>query len=190
MPNTLLLNADGNPLSIIPLSIISWKDAVKLVFTSKVSVLECYDTIISSPSVSMAMPSVIITKKYYRNMYKPEFSKINLLYRDDFKCQYCGNQFIDKDLTMDHVIPKAQGGKKTFENIVMACRKCNELKADKYKKPLKTPRRPTYFELVHSRKKHPLIISDDIWKKYLNWDEKLIINGKTRSNYHFKTEDW
>lgn len=189
MSQTLVLNADGNPLSIIPISIVSWKDAVRLIFAEKVTVLECYDKIISSPSVSMAMPSVIITKKYYKNRYVPEFSKTNLLYRDDFKCQYCGNQFNEKELTMDHVVPKSKGGKKTFENIVMCCRKCNELKADKYMKPIKKPRSPTYFELVHNRRKYPLLISDRAWQKYLNWDESLLLMGNNKLIYHFLPEE-
>jgi 5-methylcytosine-specific restriction endonuclease McrA len=189
MSQTLVLNADGNPLSIVPLSIISWKDAVRLVFADKVTVLECYEKIVSSPSISMAMPSVIITKKYYKNRYVPEFSKTNLLYRDDFKCQYCGNSFHEKDLTMDHVIPKSKGGKKTFDNIVMSCRRCNEYKADKYIKPIKKPRSPTYYELVHNRKKYPLLIADKIWQKYLNWDESLILMGHSKLSYRLINEE-
>lgn len=190
MSQTLVLNSDGNPLSIVPLSIVTWKDAVKLIFADKVTVLECYEKIISSPSISMAMPSVIITKKYYKNRYKPEFSKTNLLYRDEFKCQYCGNRFNENDLTMDHVIPKSKGGKKNFENIVLSCRRCNELKADKYMKPLKQPKAPTYFELVYNRKKHPLTISDLNWQKYINWDESLLLIGNTKPTYFLKTEDF
>lgn len=189
MSETLVLNADGNPLSIVPLSVISWKDAVKLIFSDKVTVLECYEKIISSPSISMAMPSVIITKKYYKNRYIPEFSKINLLYRDDFTCQYCGKKFSDKDLTMDHVIPKSQGGKKIFDNIVMSCRKCNELKADKYIKPIRKPHYPTYYELVNNRKKHPLYINDLVWQKYLNWDESLLKIGRSKNSYCLRIEE-
>ncbi len=188
MHRTLVLNADGSPLSIMPLSIISWKDAIKLVFSSKVVVLECYEKIVSSPSVSMAIPSVIITKKYYKNRYVPEFSKSNLVIRDDYKCQYCGNSFESKDLTMDHVIPKSKGGKKTFTNIVMSCRKCNEAKADKYMEPIKKPRIPTYYELVHNRKKYPILLSDPVWQKYLNWDDSLIIIGNAKTNFKF-TDD-
>ena len=46
---TLVLNADGSPISIIPLSAIHWSEAVKLIYLDKVTVLESYSEIVSSP---------------------------------------------------------------------------------------------------------------------------------------------
>ena len=43
-------------------------------------------------------------------------------------CHYCGQKFAPKDLTMDHVVPVARGGKSTKGNVVPACRKCNQEK--------------------------------------------------------------
>jgi 5-methylcytosine-specific restriction endonuclease McrA len=187
---TLLLNADGQPMSIIPLSAISWKEAVKLIFLDKVTVVEIYEgRTLSSPSMAMAMPCVIMSKKYYNNNYTPEYNKDNLLYRDDYSCQYCGNPFAAKDLTIDHVIPRAHGGKKTFDNTVMSCRPCNQKKADKYIQPLKKPHKPTYFELVNRRKKFPLYIGHPCWQDYLMWDEGLIRVGKKPNNYKHRIED-
>jgi len=48
--------------------------------------------------------------------------------RDDHTCQYCGSI---KNLTIDHVIPRSRGGNDTWENMVVACMKCNTHKGDK-----------------------------------------------------------
>lgn len=180
---TLVLNADGSPISIIPLSAIHWSEAVKLIYLNKVTVLESYPEIVQSPQWSLAKPCVIMTKHFYKNTHKPKFTKLNLLYRDEFKCQYCNNIFDHKNLTMDHVIPKSRGGLKNFENIVLSCAKCNEKKADKYIKPAKEPLIPTYYELMNKRKKHPITFAHPQWQKYLNWDETKIRYGIVKNNY-------
>lgn len=189
MKKTLLLNADGTPISVIPLSVVSWQDAVKLIVLDKVVVVESYPDIISSPSRSMAKPSVIMAKKYQKNKHRVNYSRMAILYRDDMKCMYCGNYFEAKHLTLDHVTPKSHGGKKTFDNMVSSCRPCNSLKADKYKKPLIEPRVPTYFEIVNNRKNHPVFFPDMKWQKYLNWKESAIILSD-RSQNSFKLEDF
>ena len=40
-------------------------------------------------------------------------------------CFYCEGKFQKEDLTMDHKIPVARGGKSTKSNIVIACKTCN-----------------------------------------------------------------
>lgn len=43
-------------------------------------------------------------------------------------CHYCGGKFSPKELTMDHIVPVARGGKSTRGNVVPSCRKCNQEK--------------------------------------------------------------
>ena len=43
MSDTLLLNADHQPISILPLSVIGWQHAVKLMFLDRITVLETYE---------------------------------------------------------------------------------------------------------------------------------------------------
>ena len=43
-------------------------------------------------------------------------------------CHYCGSSFLPKDLTMDHIVPLARGGKTTKGNVVPSCKKCNNHK--------------------------------------------------------------
>jgi len=189
MSQTLILNADGSPLSIIPLSIIKWQDAVKLFVQDKVIILETYDKIIHSQFKAIPMPSVIMTKDYHPNRYKPSFSKLNIYYRDDFTCQYCNNKFKYSDLTLDHVIPKCKKGKKTFKNIVTSCKNCNQKKADRYIKPKNNPKVPTYFEMAHNRKKYFITIPHKNWQKYLNWDEDKIRYGKPKDRFDLNIGD-
>lgn len=49
-----------------------------------------------------------------------------ILRRDDFTCQYEGCS--SKATTVDHVVPRCQGGKSTWANLVGCCRACNEKK--------------------------------------------------------------
>ena len=43
-------------------------------------------------------------------------------------CYYCGKKFRYQDLTMDHRVPLARGGRSTKDNLVPACKECNTKK--------------------------------------------------------------
>lgn len=43
-------------------------------------------------------------------------------------CHYCGKKFTFKQLTMDHLVPLARGGRSTKDNLVPSCKKCNTKK--------------------------------------------------------------
>jgi len=51
-----------------------------------------------------------------------------LFRRDDYRCLYCGEQFERLALSRDHVIPRAQGGRDIWTNVVTACKRCNHRK--------------------------------------------------------------
>ena len=59
------------------------------------------------------------------------FSRRNIFKRDHFTCQYCGVQPGSEELTLDHVIPRSQGGESRWDNCVLACLTCNKRKADR-----------------------------------------------------------
>ncbi len=59
------------------------------------------------------------------------FSRRNIFKRDRFACQYCGVQPGSEELTLDHVVPRAQGGESRWDNCVLACVSCNKRKADR-----------------------------------------------------------
>src|ERR1700744_6184158 len=121
----LVLNADYRPLSYFPLSVWSWQDTVKAVFLGRVSIISEYETEIHPPSFSMRIPSVIALKDYVPNERAPAFTRFNVFLRARFACQYCGSRHPTHELTFDHVIPRAKGGRPHWLNVVTACSCCN-----------------------------------------------------------------
>lgn len=69
----------------------------------------------------------LVTVMVFRSTGRVMFSKANVLRRDHHRCAYCGRT----GTTIDHVVPRAQGGRSTWENCVAACRPCNAFKADR-----------------------------------------------------------
>ena len=118
----LVLNADYTPLSYYPLSLWAWQTAVKAVFLERVDIVAQYDRKVHSPSFEMSLPSVIALRQYVRPSEHPAFTRFNLFLRDRFSCQYCGQE---QELTFDHVVPRAKGGRTTWENVATACAPCN-----------------------------------------------------------------
>lgn len=117
---------------MMPQKIVSWQDAVTMMFLNKVDVLEAYDEEIASPSFSMRMPAVVRLKRALGSTKRGvKFSRINVFTRDSFRCQYCGDKKNMKELNYDHVVPRMQGGKTVWENIVTACYPCNNRKRNR-----------------------------------------------------------
>lgn len=176
MSTVLFLNADYNPLSVAPLSTLSWKEAVKLMYLDQVDVLEHYENWhVHSPSTTIQVPSVVVSRTYVKNSRSVKFNKHNLCIRDEFTCQYCGDQFSKNQLTMDHVIPRMRGGKTNFQNIVCACQKCNTAKGHKdHMRPKKSPDRPSLGEIIGKARRMPIQIPHESWIPYIGWNPKLI----------------
>ena len=121
MDEALLLNS-----TFIPLRIVSWKKAMILMALRKVEVVEEYNKEIHTVSLSIRLPSVIRLLRFVRPRDQEiRFTRYNIYLRDKGRCQYCGHQFNMRDLTYDHVTPRAMGGTATWENIVTCCRSCN-----------------------------------------------------------------
>ena len=129
MPNVLLLNAGFEPLRVV-----TWQRAFILVFQGKVEVLEEYGEVVATVSSHFKIPAVIKLRRWVnlkRKMPVIRFSRANVYARDDYRCQYCYKKFSERELTLDHVKPVVRGGKKTWENIVAACVRCNQRKSDR-----------------------------------------------------------
>jgi len=169
MADVLVLNADAQPVSYLPLSAVQWKEAITYMFLDKCTVLEWYDDwVVHSANWETRVPAVIILKNYLKRRHSPRFSKTNVFIRDMYSCQYCSESLTRQLLTLDHVIPLSKGGKTCWENIVSSCAKCNSLKGDRTDiKPRITPRRPDYFELVNKRKRLDFEIKHESWLSYI-----------------------
>ena len=69
--SVLLLNADGQPLSQMPLSTVSWQTAIKAMFSDKVHVIKNYeDKFLRSPTITIPYPSIIMLNTYHKQPSK------------------------------------------------------------------------------------------------------------------------
>lgn len=153
MSDVLVLNTDGQPLSVLPLSKISWQLAIKLIYTDKVYVVEHYDDwVVRTAHEAYKVPSVVAVFKYVKRTNTLNCTRNNIFARDNYICQYCDHKFARKDLTIDHVIPSSKGGPFAWENLVAACYKCNNKKSDHIIKPIRAPFVPTYYQMIKELK--------------------------------------
>jgi 5-methylcytosine-specific restriction endonuclease McrA len=173
--NCLLLNADFNPISILPLSVIDWQHALKLYFLDRITVLETYENrVVRSEHLSVGIPAVAMTKEYFNFKKGVKFSRHNLYLRDLYTCQYCGDTFRTEELTIDHVIPRTLGGKTVWENTVASCKPCNSNKGHKLMKPLRMPFKPDYYNLVKQWKNSGSFhVEHESWNQYLGIKSKV-----------------
>ncbi len=87
---------------------------------------------IHSPSQAILIPTRIefsIDRAFIPHMAKP--TKRGVYERDHGICGYCGKPMALAAATLDHIVPQSQGGPTTWENLVLACRRCNTKKADR-----------------------------------------------------------
>ncbi len=169
---TLVLNADFQPVRIHPLSTWGFERAMRAVLSDRVTVLAEYDVEFRSANLTYRPPSVVALTRYINVPQQVAFNRLNIFLRDDFRCAYCGNHFSTKDLTFDHVIPRAKGGRNTPENVVSACMPCNSRKGDSLIRPARMPRPMTPREMA--RKAH--LIKKELhsdWLSYLYWSGVL-----------------
>lgn len=154
-PRVLVLNADYSAIGLV-----SWEKAIQAEWKGIVTVVDFYkdDYVQCTSGVKWPVPAVIALKEYkHSNKKKIPFSRKNVFIRDKLCCQYCGNKFHPKQLTFDHVVPRAKwngrGTPTNWHNIVTACYKCNRNKADKTLKGaglkvIKAPKEPNAQQFV------------------------------------------
>ena len=122
MSKVLVLNASYEPLNIC-----TWRRAVVLLMKGKAEQIEHNGKLIYT---NLPVPTVIRLRSYVKIPYKEiSLSRRNLLHRDNYTCQYCGDR--RHDLTIDHIVPRSKGGTDSWENVVAACLKCNVKKGDR-----------------------------------------------------------
>lgn len=182
---TLVLNADYRPISTWPVELIPAEDAAWKVACGRADAVELWDgAFIRSPSITLALPKVIALKDFVPIYSKPKYCRNSVLLRDSFRCQYCGEMFPVKDLTLDHVIPRASGGQTEWENILTACAACNKAKRNLPAnwsgrkgsgtlRPLKKPRKPTAMELLRAGLRFIDVSIREDFSTWLSWDAEL-----------------
>ncbi len=127
MADTLVLDMAG-----VPVGFVSWQRAIKLIWEERASVL-CEDAnrILHSPNFEVNMPTVIRAKNWVKRRKKAAvpFSRRSIAIRDNSECQYCGRLLKTEEYTLDHVVPRCQGGLSTWTNLVRSGIKCNKYKS-------------------------------------------------------------
>ena len=166
---TLVLNADAQPASLLPLSVVDWQEAIRYLVLDKVTVMGWYDDwIVRSANWSTRVPAVIMLKDYQKPKQMVRLTKRNLFLRDRYTCQYCGTYTTEGEATMDHVYPISLGGKSNWLNLTTACKPCNYIKGARTKmKPKIAPYRPDYWELAEKRKQLGYNIQHPSWEYFL-----------------------
>ncbi|WP_326599755.1 HNH endonuclease [Streptomyces sp. NBC_01803] len=123
MRQTLVLNASYEPLSTVSL-----RRAVVLVIQHKAVVEHAHPALrVRAAAVDLPVPQVIRLRRFVRVPFRQRapWSRRGVLVRDRFRCAYCGR----RATTIDHVVPRSQGGGDTWLNTVAACAEDNHRKA-------------------------------------------------------------
>lgn len=116
-----------------PISFVSERKALKLIVKDKVEIISSWKgKTVRWSKGKMDLPATVRLKYYVRWIpCKTRFNRVGVFRRDKNQCQYCGNIFKSKDLTIDHVHPKSKGGKNDWINCVTSCVSCNNKKSDR-----------------------------------------------------------
>lgn len=151
----LILNVSYEPLGTMSVQ----RAMCKISRTdSTLQVLEWASRTLKTTKGEYPVPSVL-RLTYYINILKKRndsgAKRYKIYMRDQFRCGYCGvkvgkphstlkRKLTQDDLTLDHIKPVSQDGKTTPDNLVTACKPCNQLKRDRTPEeanmPLLTPK--------------------------------------------------
>jgi 5-methylcytosine-specific restriction endonuclease McrA len=173
MEQTLVLNASYEPLKIV-----DWQRAVTLWLGGKAEVVEEHDRVVRAVTFSFKLPSVVRLLHMVKLRKRPivQFTRANIYARDEFTCQYCVTRFEPEDLTFDHVIPQARGGRRGWDNIVTCCVPCNKRKGSRTPEEagmtlLRHPHRPAI--LAPTVKLTLGFRTPESWRNWLYWNVAL-----------------
>ena len=151
-----------------PLTVCSVQKAFILVYLQKAEVVATLNgKQLRSVNARYPFPSIVRLNRYRRIPFKEIIlSRKNILRRDGHRCQYCGTT--RPPITVDHVIPRSQGGPDVWENLVAACIRCNNAKGDRTPeqagmKLLSKPRRPSHISFII----HSMNNIETTWRPYL-----------------------
>jgi 5-methylcytosine-specific restriction endonuclease McrA len=166
MENISVLKLDS---SFNPIEVIDWRSAFILTWLNKAYVAEYTEKWIHSATQKFQVPEVIVLFKYIdKKFFTVPCTSKNVMIRDNHRCQYCGAAAGEKDLNVDHIVPRCKGGMTEWSNVVASCVGCNQKKGnlllcETNLKLLKKPSKPTYRSLIRKKVGDTNII----WTRYL-----------------------
>jgi 5-methylcytosine-specific restriction endonuclease McrA len=187
---TLILNRNWQPVNVSTVAralVLLWNESARVVDPADYQTYTWEDwaklrpadgeRFIQAVRFRLRVPEVITLTGYDRlPAAAVTFSRRNIFKRDHYTCQYCGAQPGMDELTLDHVLPRAQGGTSSWENCVLACLACNKHKADRTPDQAKMrlrkpPIRPTWKPLYADHQ-----VRIESWSKFISeayWNVKL-----------------
>jgi 5-methylcytosine-specific restriction endonuclease McrA len=124
------------------------------------------DDWVRTATTEIQVPRVIRLLGYEKMpKHTVKFNRRNIFARDNNQCQYCGKRFPTSELSLDHVMPRSQGGLSTWDNVVCACVACNVRKGGRTPKQahlglIRKPEKP---------KRSPLLSMKLTHRKYQSW---------------------
>jgi 5-methylcytosine-specific restriction endonuclease McrA len=122
--NEPVLVLNGN---YAPINICTTRRAMCLILIGKANLVMDGRGVVRTVTRSFPKPSVIrLHNVVKRPRPSVKLSKQEIFRRDQFRCQYCGQQA--HELTVDHILPQHLGGESTWSNLVTACADCNHKK--------------------------------------------------------------
>lgn len=142
---TLVLNRNWQPVNVATVAralTLLWNETARVVDPADYRTYDWSDwsrlaprdgeEFIQAVRLRLRVPEVVTLVGYDRlPVAAVTFSRRNIFKRDHYTCQYCGRQPGVDELTIDHVVPRAQGGASRWDNCVLACVECNKHKADR-----------------------------------------------------------
>ena len=147
---------------------------------------------IRTPHFNVLIPTVILLIVYDKTPYKEvKLTRHNIYERDKNSCQYCGKKFDRSDLNLDHIIPRDQGGKTTWINIVCSCKRCNSRKANKTPRQagirlIRKPKKPMWQPFLAYNFEH---MPCDTWRHFIDiayWNVELGEEEEQVEEEHFE----
>ncbi len=154
----------------LPFDVIPWQRAITLEIMGRCLPLEHHPTRrIKSVKREWEVPIVIKVNSIHYSSVSKTPTRMMIYYRDGFRCAYCGKVLRDNELTIDHVVPKAKGGKWTWENLVTCCRECNIRKKEEIWMPrFATPSKPKFlFPKYVKARRQVDETTRSIWERYI-----------------------
>ncbi|CAN5381163.1 HNH endonuclease [soil metagenome] len=126
---------------------------------------------IHTPNFQLLVPEVILLTGFTRMPPRTvKFNRRNIYMRDHYTCQYCGVKPAKEELTIDHIVPRSRGGRSTWENVVLACQRCNSIKGSMLPNEAamaltKPAKRPHWMSTLRNTLKGP---ERPIWQKFVD----------------------
>jgi hypothetical protein len=163
MKKTLILSANYEVLNFV-----AEKKALKFVFSDKAEIISNWDDEINWSSGRIKHPSILKLKKSFkRSFYNANFTRKDVVRRDDGTCQYCAKKLTPSQITIDHIIPRSLGGINSYTNCVVSCQECNSKKGNNTleQSGMKLLKRPAHPSFTNS---HIIPENEEHW--HSDWD--------------------